>query len=145
MVKPGANSPVVMVVEDHDDTREMLQILLTVYGCRVIEAHDGEEAFSLAEQTLPDLILMDMRMPHLDGISVTRLFRSHPTLSDVPIIAITGMVTPQFRSEVLSAGCNDCLYKPIDFDRLEELVKTLTPSIPRHHVSARSVITGQTW
>jgi DNA-binding response OmpR family regulator len=55
------------------------------------------------------------------------------------------MVTPQFRREALNAGCNDCLYKPIDFDRLEALVKTLTPSAPRHNVSAHSVITGQTW
>ena len=145
MAIAGANSPVVLIVEDHDDTREMLQLLLQVFGCRVIPAHDGEEAMSLAEKMLPDLILMDMRMPHLDGLSVTRLIRSHPTLSDVPIIAVTGMVTPQFQSEVLSAGCNDCLYKPIDFDRLEELVKALTPSAPRHHVSAHSVLTGQTW
>ncbi len=138
-------SPVVLVVEDHDDTREMLQLLLQVFGCRVVAAHDGEEAFGLAEKTLPDLILMDMRMPRLDGLSLARMFRSHPTLNEVPIIAVTGMVTPQFRSEVLSAGCNDCLYKPIDFERLEELVKALTPSAPRHHVSAHSVLTGQTW
>ena len=135
----------VLIVEDHDDTREMLQLLLGVFGCRVIPAHDGEEAMSLAEKTLPDLILMDMRIPHLDGLSVARMIRCHPTLNEVPIIAITGMVSPQFRSEVLRAGCNDCLYKPIDFDRLEELIKTLTPSAPRHDHSWRSVITGQTW
>ena len=145
MAIAGANSPVVLIVEDHDDTREMLQLLLQAFGCRVIPAHDGAEALSLAEKSIPDLILMDMRMPHLDGLSVTRLIRSHPTLNEVPIIAVTGMVTPQFQSDALSAGCNDCLYKPIDFDRLEELIKTLTPSTPRHDLSSRSVITGQTW
>ena len=145
MAIAGANSPVVLIVEDHDDTREMLQLLLQVFGCRVIPAHDGEEALSLAEKSIPDLILMDMRMPHLDGLSVTRLIRSHPTLNQVPIIAVTGMVTPQFKIEVLRAGCNDCLYKPIDFERLEQLVKTLTPSAPRHDLSSRSVLTGQTW
>ena len=139
------NNPVVLIVEDHDDTREMLQLLLQVFGCRVIPAHDGEEALSLAEKSIPDLILMDMRMPHLDGLSVTRLIRSHPTLNEVPIIAVTGMVTPQFKSQCLSAGCNDCLYKPIDFDRLEKLIKTLTPSAVRHNLSSHSVITGQTW
>lgn len=139
------DSPVVLIVEDHDDTREMLQLLLQAFGCRVIPAHDGEEAMSLAEKSLPDLILMDMRMPHLDGLSVTRLIRSHPTLNEIPIIAVTGMVNPQFRIDVLKAGCNDCLYKPIDFDRLEELIKTLTPSVPRHDLSSRSVIAGQTW
>ena len=141
----GANSPVVLIVEDHDDTREMLQLLLTIFGCRPIAAHDGEEAISLAEKTLPDLILMDRRMPHLDGLSVTRLIRSHPTLNEVPIIAMTGMVTPQFKIEVLRAGCNDCLYKPIDFERLENLVKTITPSAPRHNLSSHSVITRQNW
>ena len=140
-----ANSPVVLIVEDHDDTREMLQLLLQVFGCRVIPAHDGEEAMSLAEQSIPDLILMDMRMPCLDGLAVTRMIRSHPTLNEVPIIAVTGMVSPQFRNDALSAGCNDCLYKPIDFDRLEELIKTLIPSAPRHELSSHSVITGQTW
>jgi CheY-like chemotaxis protein len=141
----GANRPVVLIVEDHDDTREMLQLLLGVFGCRAIAAHDGEEALSLAEKTLPDLILMDIKMPLLDGLSVTRLIRSHPTLNEVPIIAVTGMVTPQFKIEVLRAGCNDCLYKPIDFERLEQLVKTLTPSAPGHDLSWRSVLTGQTW
>jgi CheY-like chemotaxis protein len=140
-----ADKPVVLIVEDHDDTREMLQLLLQVFGCRVIPAHDGEEAMSLAEKSIPDLILMDMRMPHIDGLTVTRLIRSHPTLNETPIVAMTGMATPQFRSDVLSAGCNDCLYKPIDFDRLEELIKTLTPRVPRHDLSSRSVITGQTW
>ena len=82
-----ANSPVVLIVEDHDDTREMLQLLLQVFGCRVIPAHDGEEAMSLVEKTFPDLILLDMRMPHLDGLSLARMIRSHPTLDEVPIIA----------------------------------------------------------
>jgi len=145
MAIAGANSPVVLVVEDHDDTREMLQLLLGVFGCRAIAAHDGEEALSLAEKTLPDLILLDIKMPFLDGLSVTRMIRSHPTLNEVPIIAVTGMVTPQFRNEVLRAGCNDCLYKPIDFERLEKLIKTLTPSAPRHNLSSHSVLTGQTW
>ena len=145
MAIAGANSPVILIVEDHDDTREMLQLLLQVFGCRVISAHDGEEAMSLAEKSIPDLILMDMRMPHIDGLTVTRMIRSHPTLNETPIVAMTGMVSPQFRSDVLSAGCNDCLYKPIDFDRLEELITTLTPSVPRHDLSSRSVITGQTW
>ncbi|MFL6578214.1 MAG: response regulator [Povalibacter sp.] len=76
---------------------------------------------------------------------MARLIRSHPTLNEVPIIAVTGMATPQFRSDALSARCNDCLYKPIDFDRLEELIKTLTPSAPRHDLSSRSVIMRQTW
>jgi CheY-like chemotaxis protein len=119
----AAGNAVVLIVEDHDDTREMLQLLLGLYGCRVLAAANGDDAISLAEKTLPDLILMDMKMPRLDGLSITRMIRSHPTLSKVPIVAMTGMVTPQFHLEAVNAGCDDCLEKPIDFDRLEKLVK----------------------
>ena len=118
----GTSKPVVLIVEDHDDTREMLQLVLGIFGCRVLAAANGDEAMSLAEGILPDLILMDMKLPRLDGLALTRVIRSHPILSKVPIVAITGMVTPQFHREVLSAGCNHCLNKPIDFERLEQLV-----------------------
>jgi len=116
------SKPVVLIVEDHDDTREMLQLVLGIFGCRVLAAANGDEALALAEGILPDLILMDMKLPRLDGLGLTRLIRSHPKLSHVPIVAVTGMVTPQFHSQVLNAGCNYCLNKPIDFDRLEEVV-----------------------
>lgn len=131
-----ADKPVVLVVEDHDDTREMLRLMLGIFGCRVLAAANGDEAIQLAEQILPDLILMDVKMPRFDGLSVTRVIRSHPTLSEVPIVAVTGMVTPQFRLEALDAGCNQCLDKPIDFDRLEKLVKALNPAIPRRERAA---------
>ena len=117
------SKPVVLIVEDHDDTREMLQLILTIYGCRVLAAANGDDAIRLAEKTLPDLVLMDMKMPQLDGLALTRVIRSHPTLSKVPIVAMTGMVTPQFHREAVNAGCDDCLDKPIDFERLEKLVK----------------------
>jgi len=127
----AAGSPLVLVVEDHDDTREMLQLLLGVFGCRVVAAANGNEGMRLAEEILPDLILMDMKMPRLDGLAVTRMIRSHPTLKHVPIVAVTGIATPQFHIEALSAGCNHCLDKPIDFERLEKLVKALTRAVPR--------------
>lgn len=131
MTMRAAGKPVVLVVEDHDDTREMLQLLLGIFGCRVLAAANGDEAMNLAEQILPDMILMDMKMPRLDGLSLTRIIRSHPALRNVPIVAVTGIATPQFHDEALSAGCNDCLDKPIDFERLETLVKALTPAIPQ--------------
>ena len=119
------SKPMVLIVEDHDDTREMLQLVLGIFGCRVLAAANSDEALTLAEGILPDLILMDMKLPRLDGLGLTRLIRSHPTLSKVPIVAVTGVVTPQFHSEVLNAGCNHCLNKPIDFDRLEQLVGSI--------------------
>ena len=128
------NNPLVLIVEDHADTREMLRILLNMIGCRVIEAEDGEQAMSMAEKGHPDLILLDVKMPLLDGLTVTRLIRSHPVLNEVPIVLITGMDTPQLHREARSAGCNDCLIKPLDFERLQELIKLLARSTPRSSV-----------
>jgi len=131
MTVAAAGNPLILVVEDHDDTREMLQLLLGIFGCRVAAAANGYEGMRLAEQILPDLILMDIKMPRLDGLTVTRMIRSHPTLSKVPIVALSGIATPQFHMEALSAGCNQCLDKPIDFERLEKIVKALTRPVPR--------------
>ncbi|HEX5603892.1 MAG TPA: response regulator [Pyrinomonadaceae bacterium] len=125
------NHPVVLIVEDHDDTREMLTILLSSFGCHVVGAEDGERAMNVAERSRPDLILLDIKMPRLDGLAVARLIRSHPSLNKVPIVAVTGYGTPQQHREVLRAGCNHCLVKPIDFDQLEKLIEVLVRSAPR--------------
>ena len=124
----SSSKPVVLIVEDHDDTREVLRILLAMAGCHVIEAEDGQHAMRLAEMMRPNLILLDMKIPLLDGLSVTRMIRSHPTLNSVPIVAITGIATPQFQADAFQAGCNYCFVKPIDFNRLEELIKVLVRS-----------------
>ena len=121
-------NPLVLIVEDHADTREMLRILLNMIGCRVIEAEDGEQAMSVADKGHPDLILLDLKMPLLDGLTVTRLIRSHPVLNEMPIVLITGLETPQLHRDALSAGCNDCLIKPLDLERLEDLIKLLARS-----------------
>lgn len=118
--------PLVLIVDDHDDTREMLEVLLGLSGCHVITAKEGREALNLAETSAPDLFLMDMRLPGLDGLEVTRRVRIHPTLKHVPIVAVTGLVTPEFQREAIKAGCNYCLAKPIDFGTLEELIQVLT-------------------
>ena len=120
--------PLVLVVEDHDDTREMLELLLQVFGCSVVTAENGVKALTLAEQAHPDLILMDMRIPQLDGFTVTRRIRASATLNQVPIIAVTGLATPKDQAAARDAGCTEYLEKPIDLDRLEELVKSLTRS-----------------
>lgn len=125
------NNPLVLIVDDHADTREMLTILLNMMGCRVIEAEDGEQAISAAEKGHPDLILLDVKMPLLDGLTVTRLIRSHPILNEVPIVLTTGVGTPQLHREASIAGCNDCLVKPLDFERLRELIELLARSKAR--------------
>lgn len=117
--------PVVLVVEDHDDSREMLKVLLDIFGCRVFEARDGERAIEMAQTIRPDLILLDMRIPVLDGLTVARMIRHNAHLKGVPIIAVSGNVASKFQAEALHAGCNRFLTKPIDFERLEYLLNTL--------------------
>jgi CheY-like chemotaxis protein len=131
---PHYSDPLVLIVEDHADTREMLRTLLSIFGCRVIEAEDGERALNVAEQMRPDLILLDMKIPRLDGLAVARLIRSHASLRDVPIVAITGNAAPQFQVETLTAGCNHCLVKPLDFGKLEEVIRGSVHSQGSHSI-----------
>jgi CheY-like chemotaxis protein len=131
--------PLVLVVEDHDDTREMLQLLLEIFGCHVVSAEDGEKALRLAEQIHPDLILMDMKLPVVDGLTVTRSIRASAKLNQVPIIALTGLTTPKAQAEARDAGCTAYIEKPVNVDRLEEAVSSVTRYAPtRYSSDARS-------
>jgi two-component system, cell cycle response regulator DivK len=104
--------PLILVAEDHPDSRDALQTLLEVHGYRVHTAADGREAVSSAITTAPDLILMDIMMPVMDGFEATRELRAREEFRSVPIIALTAMEGA--RELVLAAGCDDYLPKPID-------------------------------
>lgn len=112
-----ARQPKVLIVEDHDDTREMLRTLFTMWGCRVVEACNGLEAIESAEREQPALILMDLSLPFLDGVQASRRIRQRG-LSGVRIVALNGWGTQRYAVAALAAGCDDCLVKPMDFDRL---------------------------
>jgi two-component system cell cycle response regulator DivK len=115
--------PLVLVVEDHDDTRFMLEYLLGMHGCQVVIAEDGEDAVRVAERMCPDLILMDATLPRLDGLAATRRIRELATLNDVPIVFLSGHAQPAFRAEALSTGCNDYIVKPFAVDQLEGVLE----------------------
>jgi CheY-like chemotaxis protein len=117
-----AMSKKVLVVEDHADIRKMMKIMLEFQGFDVIEASDGYEAVELAVDEPPDVILMDMAMPVLDGVYSTRALRQHEELEDVPIIALTAY-GDFYDSRARDAGCTDVLHKPIDFSALKPLVE----------------------
>jgi two-component system, cell cycle response regulator DivK len=119
--------PVVMVVEDFEDNRFMMRRLLEMSGYRVLEAINGEEAVELAQRELPQLILMDLSLPQLDGLAATRRIRQHADLRNVPIVAVSAHDTADFHADALAAGCNDYVTKPIDFDQLEALLHRLLP------------------
>jgi CheY-like chemotaxis protein len=115
--------PLVLVVEDHDDTRFMLEYLLGIYGCRVALAADGEDALHVAESEHPDLILMDMSLPRLDGFATTRRIRALAALHDVPIVFLSGYTHPALRAEALAIGGNDYLTKPFVIGQLENVIQ----------------------
>lgn len=119
---PATRQPTILVAEDHADTRELLCILLKGWGFRVIEAADGLEAVEIAAKERPQLILMDGRLPLLDGLDATRRIRENALLNDVKIVALSGSASPRYHAEALAAGCDDSLPKPFDFDRLRTTV-----------------------
>ena len=112
----------VLLVEDTEDNRFMMRRLLEMTGYRVVEAMNGEEAVRLAKAESPQLILMDLSLPVIDGLAATRLIRKLPDCQRTPIIAVSAHDTSDFQSEAIRAGCNSYITKPIDFNELEALI-----------------------
>jgi two-component system, cell cycle response regulator DivK len=121
--------PTILVAEDSADGREMMQMLLSLKGYDVILAENGPKALEVALTRFPDLILVDLQLPQLDGIGVTRNLRRHPRFKKIPIIVVSGHDPAKHRQSALDAGCNDYLLKPIDFEHLDEILKTSVPLI----------------
>jgi CheY-like chemotaxis protein len=115
----------VLLVEDTEDNRFMMRRLLEMTGYRVVEAMNGEEAVKLAKAESPQLILMDLSLPVIDGLAATRLIRKLPACQLTPIIAVSAHDTSDFQSDAIHAGCNCYITKPIDFNELEELIAQL--------------------
>ena len=122
MAKGPMAQPTVLVVDDSDDIRGLLRLLLERRGCRVVEAEDGQEAVARAAEVRPDLILMDLSMPVLDGYEATRRIHEQPQLMNIPVVAVSACCDAPSRSEALAAGCVACLGKPVDLRRLDGLL-----------------------
>ncbi|HYP02319.1 MAG TPA: response regulator [Pyrinomonadaceae bacterium] len=117
----------VLVVEDYEDTRFLMRLELEKRGFRVFEATDGEQGIALAAQERPDIILMDIGLPNIDGIEATRLIRNDASMRDVLIVALTAHHETEYRAQALAAGCDAYLTKPVDFDWLRDLLGRLLP------------------
>ena len=111
----------ILIVEDYEDARLFMKFLLEGFGYEVIEAADGSEAVESVKAHVPDLVLMDISMPVMDGIAATRAIRKFVDGGDVPIIAVTAY-GKELRKRVLAAGCNAFIEKPIDFDSFETVL-----------------------
>lgn len=119
----------IMVAEDFDDTRMLLRKMLEVNGYEVMEAVNGQEAVDLVWKQCPDLILMDLNMPEMDGLAATEQIRQCKELcKNVTILAITAYDTHGMKEAALEVGCDGYLTKPIDFEHLQEIVDRIMVS-----------------
>lgn len=112
----------VLVVEDTEDVRHLVKFMLEIKGCQVVEAAHGEEAVELAPKHKPDLILMDLRMPVLDGLEATRRLRQMSETRNIPIVGLSAHCEDGWHEEAIAAGCDDCIQKPIEDGALGEIL-----------------------
>jgi len=123
--RPG--TPLVLLVEDYDDTREMYASYLSYSGYRVAEARDGEEALSLAFSLRPDIILMDLALPRMDGWEATRRLKGDERTSSIPVVALTGHALTGHAEGARAAGCDSFVIKPcLPDDLVDEIRRVLS-------------------
>jgi CheY-like chemotaxis protein len=117
------------VVNDFADTRLLLRTWLERRGFRVVEAENGNQAVIEAQSDSPDLIIMDLEMPELDGLDATRQIRKVARLAAVPIVAVSAYGDEQFRPVALQAGCKEYVATPFDPEELERLIRSFVPAV----------------
>jgi CheY-like chemotaxis protein len=115
----------ILLVEDNEMNRDMLSRRLQRRGYSVVNAEDGEKGLLLARSEAPDLILMDISLPAMDGWEVTRLLKANQSTRHIPIIALTAHAMVSDREKAIVAGCDDYDTKPVDFGRLSEKIENL--------------------
>ena len=119
-----------LIVEDNEENWDMLSRRLQRRGYDVVRAIDGQQAVEQAETDTPDLILMDVNLPVMDGWSAARALKADPVTGTIPIIAMTEHVASGAAEKILQAGCDDFHPKPVDLARLLHQIDTLCPPIP---------------
>ncbi len=121
-------SPTIMVLEDDPNLREMFVLVLREAGFDVVGAKNVQEALDIARNSGPDLVLVDIMMPGVNGLNFVRAFRATfpAPLCDVPIVALSGMDPGEWREKALAAGCNEFISKPVMPDELIEVVRGYT-------------------
>jgi len=117
--------PKILLVENNEMIRDMISRWIKLWGYEVALAVDGEDAIIKAHSDKPDLILMDMGLPKIDGWEATHRLKGAVETSQIPIIALTGYAVGHDREKALAAGCDEYSGKPVDFERLQGMIETL--------------------
>ncbi len=121
-------SATILLIEDNEQNRYLATFLLEQYGHRIVPATDGPAGITTAQELVPDLILLDIQLPRMDGYAVARALRELQALKDVPIVAVTSYAMAGDREKALSAGCTGYIEKPINPDTF---VAEITAFLPR--------------
>ncbi|MCF8074903.1 MAG: response regulator [Desulfotignum sp.] len=117
----------ILIVEDELQNRKLFRDVLQYRGYTVFEAMNGKEGVALAKKHLPDLILMDIQMPVMDGLSATRILKQHDTTQDIMVVALTANAMPGDKEKILEAGCHDYISKPFRLHEFLEKIKEYLP------------------
>jgi len=131
----GDDKPLILIVEDHDDTRVMLRTSLEMENFSVLEAVDGQTAVATALIQRPDLILMDLTIPKLNGVEATKIIRKDQWAGAMPIIFLSGSAEPASQQDAFDAGGNDYLIKPVSIEEMFIIMKRWIP----HKYSTASI------
>ncbi|MCL5061605.1 MAG: response regulator [Nitrospirae bacterium] len=115
----------ILIVEDNDKNRLLVRDVLSYYGYEVIEARDGEKGLRMAKEHIPDLILMDMQMPVMDGFDAIRMLKNDPDTKHIKIIAVTSFAMKGDKEKIIQAGADDYIAKPVDTRELPRIIQGL--------------------
>jgi CheY-like chemotaxis protein len=118
----SVKTPCILAVEDDEDNLLLISYLLEQYKCSFLTARDGLTALELIKEHHPDLILLDIVLPKLNGMELIGRLKQERSTSKIPIIAITGLASATHRARILDAGCQDCFVKPYPLDELEKSI-----------------------
>ncbi len=122
--------PKILLIEDNEQNRDALARRLQRRGYDVIMAADGQQGIAMAQSELPDLILMDLNLPDVDGWEATRIIKKTPKTQAIPIMAMTAHAIAGDQERALQAGCDDYHAKPVEFTRLLEQIEALLKKMP---------------
>ncbi len=117
----------ILIVEDDPKNMKVMLMVIRPHGYTLLEATDGEEGLEMAKRELPDLILMDIQLPKMDGLEVTRKLRETPAFSHIPIIGVTAYAMKEDKEKIIESGCDAYLSKPINTRELPRIIAEMLP------------------
>lgn len=126
--------PLILAVDDCEDDRSLMASILKIIGCQCITTFDGTTALELAQQCQPDLILLDIWMPSMDGLEVVHFLKQNVETASIPVVAVTGVVMLSLREQFLAAGGDDYLAKPYTIAELDRSIRHNLSLQPKHAI-----------